>query len=369
MKRITVFFRYDDFSETSAAVVDTGLIEALRRQAVPCTFAVIPAVTTGSFRDPDVTENRPLGAAKLALLRSAIRDGVVDISLHGLHHRTRFRDGPHSEFIGLNRIQQADMIREGKQMLEQQLGVPVRGFVPPWNNYDANTLAALQDSAIEGLSANRYSPCLDREGIRYLPITIETHELRSAIARARSSAERDPIIGVLLHPYDFKESGDSRARMSCVEFEQELEWLNTQSDVSIRSVSQLLVSNPTLDTERFRANQPAECENIFPPFVARTTDNPLYLSAGAARAGRRRRVALAVLFHVAILLLGFMAALLVQTLFPIELSSTAGTVMRGAVWGAVVLLGVRTAIRRQLYFRALATWLGLTGVGLALVVV
>ncbi len=367
MKRITVFFRYDDYSETSSAVADAGLISVLRRQAVPCTFAVIPAVTAGNFRDPDVTENRPLGAEKLGLLRSAIRDGVVDVSLHGLHHRTRFRNGPHSEFIGLDRARQADMIRQGKQALEQQLGVPVRGFVPPWNNYDANTLAALEDSAIAGLSANRYSPCLDREGIRYLPITIETHELRAAIARARASSELDPIIGVLLHPYDFKESGDSRARMTCAEFEKEVEWLKAQGDVLIQSVTQLVAGNPTLDTERFQANQPARWENLFPPFVARTADGPLYLSAGAARASRQWRTGITILFHVAVLICGFIAANAAQAFFSADLNGTTATVLRAAVWGAVAVLGVRTVIRQQLYFRALAVWLGLTGVGLALI--
>lgn len=367
MTRITVFFRYDDFSETSPAAVDYFLIESLRRQGVVCTFAVIPAVTAGSFRDLDTIENRPLGTEKLALLRNAIRDGIVDVSLHGLHHRTRFRQAPHSEFTGLDRMQQTEMIREGKQFLEKQLAVSVRGFVPPWNNYDVNTIAALQDSAIEGLSANRYSPCLDRQGIRYLPITIETHELRAAVSRARDSTERDPIIGVLLHPYDFRESGDPRARMSCAEFERELEWLKAQADVSIQSVSQLLTSNPSLDTERFRANQPARYEDIFPPFVARTTDGPLYFSAVAARRARWRRVSIALLVHLAILLLGFLATGMTLALIPVDLNSSLDSALSWAVWGAVVVLGVRTILKQQLYFRALATGLGLTGVGLALV--
>lgn len=366
MKRISVFFRYDDFSETSATAVDNGLIEALRRQGVVCTFAVIPAVTAGNFRDPDTIENRPLGTEKLALLRNAIRDGVVDVTLHGLHHRTRFHQAPHSEFTGLDRVRQTEMIREGKQFLEQQLAVSVRGFVPPWNNYDVNTIAALQDSAIDGISANRYSPCLDRQGIRYLPITIETHELRTAVSRARDSTERDPIIGVLLHPYDFRESGDPRARMSCAEFERELEWLKAQADVAIQSVSQLLNGNPSLDTERFRANQPPRYENIFPPFVARTTDAPLYFSAAAARRARRRRVSVALLVHLAILALGFLATGMMLAFIPVDLNGGLGSVLPWAVWGTVALLGIRTIIKQQLYFRALATGLGLTGAGLAL---
>lgn len=367
MTRISVFFRYDDFSETSAAAVDNGLIEALRRQGVVCTFAVIPAVTAGNFRDPDTIENRPLRTEKLGLLRRAIRDGIVDISLHGLHHRTRFRNAPHSEFTGLDCVQQTQMIREGKKFLEQQLAVSVRGFVPPWNNYDVNTIAALRDSDIDGLSANRYSPCLDCQGIRYLPITIETHELRAAVSRARNSRERDPIIGVLLHPYDFRESGDPRARMSCAEFERELEWLKAQGDVSIVSASQLLASNSSLDTERFRANQPARYENIFPPFIARTSDDPLYFSAAAARGARWRRVSVALLVHLAILVLGFLATVMALELIPVDLNSSLGGALPWIVWGAIVGLAVRTITKQQLYFRALATGLGLTGIGLALV--
>jgi peptidoglycan/xylan/chitin deacetylase (PgdA/CDA1 family) len=365
MKEITVFFRYDDFSETSPIEVDSGLISVLRRHHVPCTFAVIPAVTDGNYRDPAVTEVRLLGAMKLEMLSEAVADGAVDVALHGLNHRTRFKDGPHSEFVGLSREIQASMIQEGKQRLERSLGVPIGGFVPPWNNYDANTLAALQDSGIHCLSANRSSPSLNVPGIRYLPITIETHELRNAVTQARRSRDSDPIIGVLLHPYDFKESGDSRARMTCLDFENELKWLLGQADVRIMPVSKIFEQNPTLGVARFRANKPTVFENIFPPFVRRTVDTPLYLTAGSAKAARIAKLMTTAGFHLGAAVFAYFLGAWALSSMAME-SKPLLSVVKWLMLGALVVLTIRLGITKKLYFRAMVAWLGLAGLSLAL---
>src|SRR5688572_654969 len=159
-KNLRVFFRYDDFSATSCDVVDRGLVEVFGKHGLCCTFAVIPRVTEGEYRDATLRSSVELGAEKKELLNGAVRSKVVDVALHGLNHRSNGLGMPHSEFRGLEYSAQADKIAAGKAVLEQAVGHPVKTFVPPWNTYDENTLAALKSSGLECLSANRYGAAI-----------------------------------------------------------------------------------------------------------------------------------------------------------------------------------------------------------------
>lgn len=370
MKPVTVLFRYDDFSELSPMQLDEQLIGVFRDHGVPCTFAVIPAVTTGNFRDKDAREVRPLGSAKLALLQRAVADGVVDVALHGLHHRTVHPQPPHSEFAGLSVVEQSEKIRQGKELLEAALQTRIETFVPPWNTYDRDTLQALRQAQIRGISANRYSAVVEDEQIRYLPITIETHDLRRAVAQARRAGDGEAVIGVLLHPYDFRESGDQRGAMTLAQFAQEVRWLVEQPDVRVVSVSQLIREQQGLDHERFRANRPSPLENVYPPGVTRTVDTPLYFSTGRARRERTSKTSVTLIFFATLALAGYAAGR--WGLGLVDPAWVHGTVATTARYAPLLLLlaVVARAIRaREVYFRALAVMCALGGVSAALMVV
>jgi hypothetical protein len=84
---MTVFFRFDDFSATSPEAVETGLVDALRANHVCATFAVIPAVTEGSYHLPGERATFPLGPDKIRFLRDAVAlwmwrctDGITERS-------------------------------------------------------------------------------------------------------------------------------------------------------------------------------------------------------------------------------------------------------------------------------------------------
>ena len=357
--KLTVFFRFDDFSETSPSAVEAGLVDALEHNRMCATFAVIPAVTEGSYHVPGERGTLPLGPEKIRFLRRAVDNGTVDVALHGCNHRSVSASSPHSEFVGLTVQEQIAKIQSGLQLFRHPVNVDASVFVPPWNNYDDGTLEALSQQGLACISANRYGLC--REGsLRFAPITTDIKGLRQAIVSARDSRDTDLIIGVLLHPYDFEESGDPRAEMSCRAFDGELRWLAQQPDVTVVSVS-TLSQNHTLGAARYRANQPLWFESVFPPFVRTTNSTPFFRSERGARRIKAWRTLTTVAVYVAATLAGVAIGHLAWAWLerPATILITAGK----AVAGMLVLgLLIRTAVRRELYFRTMLALLLLCGV-------
>lgn len=276
-KKIIVVFRYDDFSSNSPDVVDNALIHAFAQQGVSCTFGVVPFVTAGDYRNSNHCEEIALTETKIQILKKATANSAVDIALHGCNHRTNYKQPPHSEFYGLDYEAQLAKIRRGKKFLEGKFGTHINTFIPPWNSYDHNTLKALDEAGIDCISANRYGLADKSLRLKYAPIVAEISDLKRAINTARGLNEA-PLIVVLMHPYDFTESGDSRAKISCVEFGNLLLWLSSQQDIKVCSISQLLSQRVSLGDDRFIANRPSLLENILPPFITKTNDMPLYMS-------------------------------------------------------------------------------------------
>ena len=359
MQHVTVFFRYDDYSANSPLAVDRGLISALHKSGLCATFAVIPAVTEGRYHEPGQRGVLPLGPEKVALLQEAVRNGTVDVALHGWDHRTiSTSPAGHSEFVGLPLAEQIDKLRRGRETLQQAAGVTTTVFVPPWNRYDRNTIAALTGLGFAAISANRYGPGYDG-AMKFVPITADMAELRQAIAFARDSGDPDPIVGVLLHPYDFKESGDARGRIEWAALDTELSWLAAQPGITVMSVSELASTNTTLGPPRYRANQPWRFESITPSFVRTTEATPFLQSQGLARRAKATRALLSIVTYVAAAVLGFAAARVLLTALPWPGVAAAGK------WLAVIfLLGliVRATSRRELHFRMMLGMAILAGI-------
>jgi hypothetical protein len=261
---------------------------------------------------------------------------------------------PHAEFDGMDPAAQMDVIGRGAALLREWTGVAPTVFVPPWNRYDAATLAALAAHGVRCLSANRFGP-VGPEPLMFAPITIEMPDLHAAVAAARASADPNPVIGVLLHPYDFEESGDSRATMTLEAFAGHLEWLRGQPDVCVLSIAALAAGNPTMNAERYRANRPHAIAPIEPPFVVRTDAVPYYASRPQALKARGRRVLQTVTTHGAGLVAGS-AGGAVAALLDLAAVTAAGSLVLLAA-----LLG-RAMMAREIYFRTAFAMAMLAGV-------
>lgn len=342
-KNLQLFLRFDDYCATSPPDVEQGVVAALRRAGMQATFAVVPALTEGRYHDPGERGTVPMDDAKLAFLRAAVTEGVVDAALHGWNHRTRMTSPPHAEFDGMDPATQMDVIGRGTAAMREWTGVAPVVFVPPWNRYDAATLAALAAHGFRCLSANRFGP-VGPEPLMFAPITIEMPDLRTAVAAARAADDTNPVIGVLLHPYDFSESGDSRATMTLATFAEHLEWLRRQDDLQVLSIAALTAANPTMDAGRYRANRPHAVAPIQPPFVVRTESVPYYASVPQALQATGRRVRQTVMTHGAGLVAGALAGAVAARFGVATLTAAIALVLLTALAG-------RAVMTRAVYFR------------------
>jgi len=199
-KRITVVFRYDDLSEISDTSLEKKIISLFQENDISFTAAVIPFVFNGYQGDPSVdqvgVENIPLGEEKFELLNTAVKDGVLDVSMHGFSHQTISSEGGNREFKGLDYTSQYKKISQGIEYLNSRLEKPVDTFVPPWNRYDKETLRILDQTGFKAISANQYGEFSRSSPLFFLPSTCELNELQKAIDEARKSLDTHPVIVV-----------------------------------------------------------------------------------------------------------------------------------------------------------------------------
>ena len=208
------------------------------------------------------------------MLKRSIESGSVEVALHGYAHRT-LCPVPWSEFRGLGVRAQREKIGRGKAFLEDGLGIKITAFIPPWQSYDADTQTALEALGFTRISASLRFNTKPSARLKYLPSTITVTRLRETVERARNVEDAEAIIVCLAHPFDFTEAGDPRARFSCADFRELLDWLADQQDVAVVSPKQLSEAGADLSGRRLLANRRLSA-SWAPPFFLLTPG--LYVS-------------------------------------------------------------------------------------------
>jgi peptidoglycan/xylan/chitin deacetylase (PgdA/CDA1 family) len=240
-RRITVIFRFDDYAR-SCSSIETELLKVFQEHKIPCTYGVIPYVSDTFTDDP--ANCLAIDRETAGGLTGAVRSGLVEIALHGFAHRDNAiapkNPGSESEFRGLSYSSQHRMLSVGKATLESLYRVRVTTFIPPWNSYDQNTLRALEDLGFEVVSSSGLTFGIADSGrfkkLRFLPYTCMPGHLREAVEFARISSDPDPIIVVLLHPFNFVEYDRDRGQFTCQSFDDLLSWLAAQPDVGTQTL-------------------------------------------------------------------------------------------------------------------------------------
>ncbi len=251
-KTIHLVLRFDDPSAVSPIDLELAIVDGLRRRGMSATFGVIPQVRSGDFSDATPQSLLPLPAEKIGLLRRAVGDGTIEVALHGYSHQARAA-GVRSEFSGLPGDEQRRRLALGKADLEEACLGPVRTFIPPWNAYDESTLIALETLGFEVISADWKGVATTQTPLRFVPATAELSQLRDAVAAARRSADRHPVVVALFHPYDFAAVDPARGSWSLEEFGVLLDWLAAQPDVRVVSIARSIGMVTGLGADRFRA--------------------------------------------------------------------------------------------------------------------
>lgn len=224
---ITVALRFDDPSPTSDHALEARIISTLLHHKMVATFATIPfSEKGGQIIAFDEQSARHLTEAR--------RRDVIEIALHGYSHINRRSDGETrpSEFASVSPIEQARMIHAGRDHLQRLFDIPLKGFVPPWNTFDSNTAEILTTAGFQYISCAWDTP--PRRGIRVLPRTCHLSTLRKAVDEARTVSFLDPVVIVVMHHFDFRESGSDRAYIDTSAFENLLAWLRWQPDLHVK---------------------------------------------------------------------------------------------------------------------------------------
>jgi peptidoglycan/xylan/chitin deacetylase (PgdA/CDA1 family) len=259
--RITIVFRYDDYSSRSATDLERQIIAAFQKHGVCCTFGIIPFVKE-NYLDVQPQAGIPLTTAKAEMARNAIQAGAMDPAQHGYSHQTLQSQpgGWHTSYAGLDYDSQLYKIRMGKVFLDEVLHTKLTTFIPPFNTYDTNTLRALEKLDFQCISPNLFGETTTTT-LKILPATCTLAQIRQVIHYAREVIDYHPMICVLFHQDEFVGIEDTNAKgkiahkISLQEFGDLLSWITSQNDLRVRSISQLLEENVDLSMERLRNNQ------------------------------------------------------------------------------------------------------------------
>ncbi len=244
--------RFDDPSAVSPAELEAAIVEELRHRRMSATFGVIPFVRGKGATSPGEQGLLTLPDDKRKFLAEAVADGTVEVALHGYSHQAR-GPGIKSEFAGLTLDEQRWRLAQGKSELEAAGLGPVRSFIPPWNAYDQNTLAALEAEGFDAISAGWKGVIPHEARLAFVPATTDLVRVREAVGLARKQADRNPVAVVLFHPYDFAAVDPARGHWSLDAFRTLMDWLASQPDVRVVSVAKALDRVPDLGPGRFRA--------------------------------------------------------------------------------------------------------------------
>jgi len=267
IRKITVVFRYDDYSTLSQTDLETKLIDLFQKYKVSCTFGIIPYVASDDVHSPCLQEVIPLSEEKVYIVKTAMGAGIVEPALHGYSHQT-IRDckkGGCTEFSGLSYEKQMEKIKKGKEFLEEKLDTKISIFIPPWNSYDTNTLYCLEKLGFNCISAGLHGVQDENLHLKFLPATVSISELQQAINSVRQSSISQPLIIVLFHGYDFIEGDNERGKFTYLEFSNLLSWITSQKDVCISSMGQL-INEDDLESYRFQKNKKYFLIRHFNPF-------------------------------------------------------------------------------------------------------
>jgi len=270
-ENIFLIFRYDDYSSRSPTDLERKMIQDFTRHQIPLTIGIVPFIVSRSEWDPSPQELIPLSKEKILLIRPYTTSGIVTPALHGYSHQTATKDisGVGSEFRGLSDQDQFKKIKKGKEFLENRLDQNMKIFIPPWNIYDLNTLKVVEELGFTIFSAGLYSTLDKNSNLKFLPGTEDLSNLRSAVMKARSLSYSPLIIHVLFHPYDFLEIDKNRGVMSYEQFQELLEWISKQEDVTAVPLEKIAIELDMGATLFAKNRVYYKTQRLIPPFIAK----------------------------------------------------------------------------------------------------
>jgi hypothetical protein len=235
---IRVVMRYDDCSERSSLELERRFIQVFAKWNCQVTMGVVPFVCAERFHDPSPQKLVPVSREKANMLRDAWRAGHIEVALHGYSHQM-WHPTRRGELAGLELSEQCKRLREGKEELERGLDGTVSTLIPPWNAYDLRTLRAMELNQLTCISGGMGGPFPRKHRtVRFLPASCSIHELRAVVAASQGMRRLDPVFVVVLHDFDFVESGLKGNWLTIEQFDAIMGDLARMPAVRLSSVAQ-----------------------------------------------------------------------------------------------------------------------------------
>jgi len=306
--QMTVVFRYDDYSSRSNAALEQQIFRTFEKYHARISVGVVPSICAVSCELPIQQCTVPLTAKKARILRGAVKDGAAEVVQHGYCHRNLGRSktnprGLYTEFVGRTFADQMKCIADGRREIENAVGVRVGTFIPPWNNYDSNTLRALERLGFTTISAGTNGPATESCKLKFVPKTTEITQVRQAVQSARRMPDSDAIIVVQIHPYDFTEVDKYKGVTNLPTLDDTVGWLASQKDVRMLSFGQLAEKDRDLGVQRLFDNRAYQNPHPGLPSFMGYRPGDAYISSQSVRRMMSRLWALAAAFYFALFLL------------------------------------------------------------------
>jgi peptidoglycan/xylan/chitin deacetylase (PgdA/CDA1 family) len=157
-----VCLRFDDYHQNADPETWVEVLSAYNERGIHGVVAV-----------PPVYEGEKLSAEVVDFLHELVEDGW-EVAQHGHRHEDvgKGRGGPlyddRSEFAGLPFEEQTRKVGAGKEILQSH-GFDPTTFVPPWHEYDRNTVRALAEEGFDCLNEGRWPVPRSVDGVTLVP--------------------------------------------------------------------------------------------------------------------------------------------------------------------------------------------------------
>jgi peptidoglycan/xylan/chitin deacetylase (PgdA/CDA1 family) len=274
-----ILFRYDDFSEISHNEVDIAVLETITSAGFTPLVGVIPAIADVNWDLGSHIPLKRLSSPRIQLLKNFLPN-KIEIALHGYTHQAVTRFSGLFEFgnaVDINR--QIERLLDGKKILEDAFGTTINWFIPPWNAYGSSTLKAMKAAKLRGISGDATFGPTDNDTF-FAPATCLIHEIYLLAAFDKKNVRGDAI--VVLHDYDFKESGSPEAKISIEGFKQILENLK-KTNIKKETFSNI-IGDQKWGSARALANQSLRKQTNGPlQYFQRPGSNCLYWDKNVAQ--------------------------------------------------------------------------------------
>ncbi len=263
---LKIVIRYDDFSSTASEdrrlPLERTLFDAVAVLGGCSIVGVIPFPGSKYPESREEADAMPLALSeeKRTLLKATMQSGAAMAALHGFSHRPNGLRTLRSEFAGLEPARQALLIEAAKRALAVGLAADVDIFIPPFNSMDAATLEALESAKFRLVSAG-FSPTLPGgSALKLMPGMVYPAHLRRVVDAAVAAGHDDALVTVIIHPYDFKDSGEIQSRfrldpqIDLEVFVAQLRSLVESRKVTLASAADIESEIGTLTADRYQAN-------------------------------------------------------------------------------------------------------------------